>query len=129
LPGVDQTFANLVAAAGGTDAAIFVGATNVEVEFENALAKVLGEALPCEYEVPTEVGRGVQVDSVNVQVTPKDGEPTVVPQDPACEGEGWRYDDPANPTTIVLCPATCDALKKDFGAKIEILLGCHTIIK
>jgi hypothetical protein len=53
LPGVDQTFANAVAAAGGTDSAILVGNVNVEESFKQALDKVRGEALPCDYEIPS----------------------------------------------------------------------------
>ena len=49
-----------------------------------------------------------------------------LPQDPACKGEGWKYDDPANPKHIVLCPASCDGIKTDLNAKVQILLGCQT---
>src|SRR5262249_34880273 len=70
LPGVDQAFATQVAMAGGTGAAIFIGATNVAAEFQNALAQVLGQALPCTYDVPSEVQTGsVHVDQVNIQIT------------------------------------------------------------
>lgn len=130
LPGVNQAFANQVAAAGGTGEAVLVSATNVAAEFEAALAKVTGQALPCEYEVPSEVEGGqVAFNSVNVLLTVSGGDPGVLPQDPACDGAGWRYDNPASPTKIVLCPETCGALKDAQSAKIQILLGCTTVVE
>jgi hypothetical protein len=128
LPGVDQSFANQIAAAGGTDEAILVSADNVEVEFAEALAKVAGEALPCEYEIPEEVGGEIATDRVNVAFTPSGTEGVMLPQDPSCAGEGWYYDDPAAPTKIILCPESCAAAKEDLEAKIEILLGCKTVV-
>ncbi len=52
LPGIDQAIANQIAAAGGTDAAILVGSFNVQTEFQTALAKVRGEALPASTRSP-----------------------------------------------------------------------------
>jgi hypothetical protein len=34
---------------------------------------------------------------------------------------GWYYDDPLNPTTIVVCQASCDAYQ---GDQVSILYGC-----
>jgi hypothetical protein len=130
LPGVDQAFANQVAAAGGTGAAVLVGATNVAAEFEAALAQVTGEALPCEFEMPSLVLDGdVAVTSVNVLLTIGGGQPSLLPQDATCQGAGWRYDDPASPSKIVLCPDSCAAVKDAEAAKIQILLGCATVVE
>ncbi|WP_044244076.1 vWA domain-containing protein [Chondromyces apiculatus] len=130
LPGAAQTFANQVAAAGGTGQAVLVSATNVAAEFQDALTKVTGEALPCEYEIPSEVESGdVAITSVNVLLTLGGGEPALLPQDATCDGAGWRYDVPGNPSHITLCPATCATLKEQDSAKIQILLGCSTIIE
>lgn len=128
LPGVNQTFANQVAASGGTTSAILVSNTNVQKEFQTALEKVRGQALPCEYELPEKVDKGeFAPDKVNVELTPGTGPTTTIPQTPDCnQGAGWYYDDPVKPTKIVLCPSVCDGIKKDFGAKIDILLGCPT---
>ncbi|WP_437588000.1 vWA domain-containing protein [Sorangium sp. So ce1000] len=129
LPGVNQAFANQVAAAGGTDAAVLVGATNIAVEFQDALAKVTGQALPCEVEVPSQVAGGqVAFNDVNV-LFGLDGAPQeILPQRPGCDGPGWRYDNPASPTALVLCPDTCEAARSASVAKIQILLGCETVI-
>jgi len=133
LPGVDQVAANTIAMGGGTDSAILVSNTNVQVEFQQALAKVKGDALPCEYEIPPEVTDGeITVQQVNIQVTPGDGsEPYTVPRNDSCngDGDGWHYDNPDAPTAIVLCPDTCAALKSDLNAAIRVLLGCATVLK
>ncbi len=130
LPGVDQSTANLIAAAGGSESAILVGATNVAEAFRDALAKVTGDALPCRYELPQQVLDGlVALANVNIERRTADGDVITLPQDPACSGEGWRYDDPANPTAIELCPDSCAALKGEDGAGIRVVLGCATIVK
>ena len=128
LPGVSQSFANLVAASGGTDSAIVIGAGDVEQQFEDALAKVRGEALPCEYELPSEVGGAYDVNQVNVLYTPGDPNQAaaLLAQDPDCKGPGWRYDDPAKPTKILLCAASCTTVKADATGKVDVLLGCAT---
>ncbi|HTN82620.1 MAG TPA: vWA domain-containing protein, partial [Sorangium sp.] len=130
LPGVDQSIANQIAAAGGTDAAVLVTSTNIAREFERALAKVTGQALPCELEVPAQVAGGqVAFNDVNV-LFGLDGAPQdVLPQRPGCDGPGWRYDDPDAPTALVLCPDTCNAARNAAAAKIQILLGCETVIR
>ncbi|WP_437304901.1 vWA domain-containing protein [Sorangium sp. So ce388] len=130
LPGVDQSIANQIAAAGGTDAAVLVASTNIAREFERALAKVTGQALPCELEVPAQVAGGqVAFNDVNV-LFGLDGAPQdVLPQRPGCDGPGWRYDDPDAPTALVLCPDTCNAARNAAAAKIQILLGCETVIR
>lgn len=129
LPGVDQSFANLVAQAGGSDSAILVSTTNVEQEFRDALAKVRGDLLPCEYAIPDAVLNGeVQITEVNVKIGLEGGEPAIVPQNPDCDGPGWYYDVPGDPTQILLCPATCSAVSTDPNASIRIALGCATIV-
>ncbi|MEO5731781.1 MAG: VWA domain-containing protein [Byssovorax sp.] len=129
LPGVSSTIANQIAVAGGTDAAILVGGVDVKTEFQTALAKVRGQALPCEYQLPGKVEGGeVNPGDVNVLITPNGGSSSVLPQDTKCADKGWRYDDPQKPTKIVFCPSSCKALKTTFDVKVQILLGCKTEI-
>lgn len=132
LPGVNVSIANQIAVAGGTTAAILAtDPTNVEKNFKDALATVRGKTLPCEFPLPTKVEKGeVSFGLVNVAYS-KGGAPpaTTIPQDPACKDAGWRYDDASKPTKIVLCPKTCEEVRADPKAKIDILLGCKTEIK
>ncbi|AUX47032.1 hypothetical protein SOCE26_085430 [Sorangium cellulosum] len=130
LPGVDQSIANQIAAAGGTDAAVLVGSTNIAVEFQEALAKVTGQALPCDYAVPSQVAGGqVSFADVNVLFALEGAPDQILPQNPDCDGPGWRYDDPARPSSLTLCRATCDAAREASAAKLQILLGCETVIR
>jgi hypothetical protein len=53
-----------------------------------------------------------------------------VPNVNACHSQvgGWYYDVPVHPTRILLCSSTCEDVQSDDGAKIDILLGCKTVI-
>ena len=71
-------------------------------------------------------------NQVNVEYTPGGGgmPQTIgkVDSQAACgAGGGWYYDDPANPQTIILCPASCDVVKVDPEGKLSVVLGCDTI--
>jgi hypothetical protein len=128
LPGVDVTVANLLAEAGGTEAAIIVGTTDTAANFTEALKKAQGALLSCLYEIPEEVQQGqVGLSSVNVSIAPGGGDYQIVPRNDACDGPGWRFDDPNMPTSISLCPETCASIANDDEAAINIVLGCPTV--
>ena len=129
LPSLDA-----IAEAGDTTAAYHVDADgDVVVQFAAALQAIHGAALGCTYELPVPSdGSVLDLAKVNVQVTLA-GAPALqlpwvaTPGDCAPDG-GCLFDDPVQPTRIVLCPQTCDAVTADPGAKVEVLLGClrHT---
>lgn len=62
-----------------------------------------------------------------------DGEPVTlgqVPSQSSCDSSGgWTYDNPDTPTTIHLCPATCDVVQSDADAQVSIVVGCETVLK
>ncbi len=128
LDGVQTSFANAVASAGGSGQAILISSTNAAQEFKDALKKVRGQALPCEYTLPTDVEEGkISYDEVNVIFTPGGGsQQTLLQTDDCNSGGGWYYDDPSMPTQILLCPSACEQVKADFEAGLDILLGCKT---
>ena len=38
---------------------------------------------------------------------------------------GFYYDDPENPTRIILCPASCEAVTNGtVDARLDVVLGC-----
>jgi hypothetical protein len=41
-------------------------------------------------------------------------------------GDAWYYDDPAAPSRVLLCPATCATASADAGSHVEVVLGCPT---
>jgi hypothetical protein len=76
---------------------------------------------------------GMEFDPVklNVEYTPGGSmTPQELPQadnEADCgAGPGWYYDNPANPTKVILCPGTCAQVETDVGAKVELLFGCPT---
>ncbi len=129
LPGVDQSAANLIAQGGGTGTAILVASGDVAQNFADALAMVRGNALPCAYEIPEEVTNGqVALGKVNIEITDA-GTAETIPLNPDCDGPGWHYDDPSMPTSIELCPDTCNQLKSTPDIAIQVVLGCNTLVK
>ncbi|MBM4361400.1 MAG: VWA domain-containing protein [Deltaproteobacteria bacterium] len=124
-----------VANAGGTGEAIIVDATagDTTTQFLAALNRVRGAAVvPCVYLVPqrTELGE-VDPTRVNLTLTPDGEEPQGLLQatsEQTCSVKrgGWYYDDPANPSRITLCPASCDIVKSDPRAQVDVLIGCKT---
>ena len=89
--------------------------------------------LPCSYELP-EPPEDVELDwdAVNFVYTAEGAdEERVIPYvggDGACDDEqGWYYDDRGDPTAVLVCPATCDALIEGAG-HVEIAFGCATLL-
>jgi hypothetical protein len=41
--------------------------------------------------------------------------------------EAWHYDNLDEPTKILVCPETCEVVRAEEQARIDILLGCDTI--
>jgi hypothetical protein len=100
-----------------------------------ATAVVESSSIACTYDIPA-VPDGGAIDPTKVNVTYTPGGSDVaqtigyVPGGAAACGAsgGWYYDDPAAPSTILLCPATCDVVKADSGARVDVAFGCDTII-
>ena len=92
----------------------------LQQEFEDAIDTIRGQVLSCTF--PLQVTGVGQVDpsKVNVEV---DG--MTLSQDPA---NGWSYDNPSSPTEIVFNGSACAQLKNDPQAKVQIILGCTTMV-
>lgn len=94
---------------------------------------VAASQLSCEYDIPEPpMGEVFDPAQVNVLYTPGGqmmGQPIYnVPggaQDCGPQG-GWYYDDPMNPTKILICPASCDVLQADPMGKVDVEFGCET---
>ncbi len=129
LPGVAVNVADQIAAAGGSEEAIIVGTVDTANDFAAALKKAAGAAVGCEFALPDDLASGtVSTSDVNVTYAPGGGSPAIVPANPDCAGgEGWAFDDPDAPKSIVLCPGTCDAVEADDAAEVKVVLGCPTV--
>jgi hypothetical protein len=134
--GASTTALNGIAAAGGTTSAFLVDTTmNVNQQFLDALNKIRGTALGCNYTIPVPANGSANFAEINVQYTPSGGgAPELIPnvsgaaQCPAT-GDAWYYDNPSAPTEIVLCPGTCTTVEADQGGEIQVLVGCATVAK
>ena len=129
---------HLLAQSGGTNQARLVDASkNVTQTFLAALDDIRATAVSCEIKVPAMTAKG-PVDFANVNVRFTAGNGTTVDigyaRDRAgCRPgtHGWFYDvDPSKgtPTRILTCDATCDLLRSDPKGRIDILIGCKTVL-
>jgi hypothetical protein len=99
----------------------------------SALAKIGGQAVSCELNVPTPDHGDLDPSLVNVVYTPSGGKaPMVVRQDAnaACDASanGWQYADAMN-KKIRLCGDICDAVRSDAGARVDVVLGCPSLLQ
>lgn len=88
--------------------------------------------IACDWPIPEPPdGQFLDRNKVNVQYTQPDM--TVVslariPDGEQCDGrEGWFYDDPSDPKTVVSCPASCDIFQTT-GGRVDVLFGCDSVL-
>jgi hypothetical protein len=97
--------------------------------FVDALREIQQSAIGCVYNMPrTDAG---VVDPARIRVTYSAGgvppAQSIPPRATAadCGGGGWYYDNPTRPTTIHLCPNTCNGVKSDTAARVDVIVGCQ----
>jgi hypothetical protein len=137
LTGASEDDMNLLAEAGGTMMSYFIddGAT-ASADLLAALNAIRGMALSCDFPMPTATDSGMLIDKEQVNVTytaSTTGVETTLSKVLSAADCGtavsWYYDNNDAPTRIFLCPAACDVVKADADAKLDILVGCQTIIE
>lgn len=116
---------NNIASKGGTSTAFFISdQQDIQQQFLDAMLQIKGDVVACEFDLPN---AGL-FDPTNAKVTytPSSGNPVTFPKvaGAASCGNGWYFDDPANPAKILLCPTTCQNIINDTGARIDLDLGC-----
>lgn len=134
LEGSNLNTIHKIATAGGTGLGFSIGNGNASAELLAALQAIQGSQVACDFVMPIMGSMGEKIDPalVNVNYTPGSmGAATTfgqVAKQADCAGkmDAWYYDNPAKPTPISLCPATCTNVHADNKAKIDILLGCAT---
>jgi hypothetical protein len=120
-----------IAMGGGTTQAFVVSVGNpaqTATDFQTALSAIRGSTLSCDFQLPTPpAGKTLDPTTLNVVFTPSGGAAMTLTYDQDCSGaNGWHYDDPTNPTKIILCQSTCMSVQADSSAKIDIVTGCET---
>jgi Mg-chelatase subunit ChlD len=121
-----------IAQAGGTEHAYLVGDQDVEQKVLQALNSIRGDAsIPCQLKIPEPTG-GNELDYGLVNVVYQDSSCTLstiynVPSAASCDASagGWYYDDPAAPSSVNLCGASCDRVSAP-GGRLAFTVGCQT---
>jgi hypothetical protein len=121
---------NAIATAGGTKQAFIVSSndpTQLQSDFQKAMADVRSSALACDYAIPA-APSGEKLDRNKVNVLQQTGAAkSPIPHNAECKaGQGWRYDNPDNPSRIIICEETCTTLRADPTASIDVVFGCET---
>lgn len=130
--GVNTSGLDQIAMAGGTGSALLVDPANAGAEFLAAIQAIQGQALGCTFQIPEPpMGETLNPNQVNVWYTPGGGTEELifkVANASACDANlgGWYYNDPMNPTEILLCPKSCESIESGQGA-IRIELGCSSV--
>jgi hypothetical protein len=107
--------------------------TDLSAALSGALMKITGQTVTCELPVPKPTSGELDLSLVNVVYTPAgtDSQAMVVKQDPSmpCDAgaQGWQYID--GNTKIQLCGSICDTVRADAGAKVDVVLGCVSVLE
>lgn len=107
-----------------------VAEPNFGAGLTEALNEIGGSLSRCDMPLPSPPpGQRLDPNQVNVVLT-SDGRESLVSRDDssACAtGEGWQYG--ADRSSITLCEKTCERVRADEGAKIEVLVGCASVTR
>ncbi len=95
---------------------------------------VMTAPVPCAFVLPAPPeGEVLDYDRVNVELQESPGTdaaplPRVGSSDECGTTVGWSYDSTDAPTEIQLCPASCAAVTELPEARVDITLGCSTLL-
>jgi hypothetical protein len=136
-PSSGITYTDLVTRTGGTRAKICDGASAWQPFFDAVVKAVATTSeLACEIPIPDQDAGAFDPKLVNVRIVGDAVTEELFKVDgpSACGPDGgWYYDDPAAPSSIVLCPVSCDLARSQVGVgktgRIEVLFGCDSWVK
>lgn len=94
-------------------------------DMTKAFNRIRAEATACEVSLATDEAKA-DPSSVNVVIVDENGKVTLVKQDPA---DGWTYDDPSNPTKVLLHGKACEDAVQNLLGKVKVVFGCKTVAK
>lgn len=131
-PGGPDTVSDLhaIAEAGGTGEAFLIETGDPEqtkLDFEAVIEDIRGRSVSCDVEIPPPpAGQVFEPGKVNVTYEIS-GDGRAFAYDQSCEyPDSWRYDDPAAPSVIELCPETCALAQGETTAKLLVEFGCES---
>ncbi len=128
----DLSALNTIAASGGTGSAFIVSSGNAGQGFLDAMNEIRG-ALTCQFKIPNPTTGEPNKDLVNVGLTEPGKDQAIIPRvngPGACAGQpGWYYDNPSNPSQILLCPSSCDLVEFGGGVVVDVMIGCDSVVR
>ena len=113
MTSVGTQLLNYVAQQGGTVAPTTVYSA---AQLTTLLQTIQGSTVSCSFAKPPGT-----VDTVSF--APTNGPAIALPRVPdasQCAGDAYYFDNNANPTQLLMCPATCQKLKADSSAKLNV---------
>lgn len=134
VSGAPDTVTDLhaIAAAGATEQAFLIdtGTPTATVDAFSAAVQAIREAsASCTVAIPS-APEGATFDKQKVAVLVRSGaQTTPFSYDASCTlSNAWHYDDPANPQQIVLCEQSCEQIKLNAQAMLQVQFACETLI-
>ncbi len=94
-------------------------------QFVDAINKIRGQVASCEFQLKAGDAGALDPKKVNVVLKSSTGVETTISQDPT---NGWTYDNPSNPTKVVLHGSSCTRMTSEANISMQIVLGCATKI-
>lgn len=124
-----------IAVSGGTNKAVYLSDANAYQGLLDALNEIRG-SVACEYQIPVPDGnQEADHERVNVNITAEGKTETIgrvaAPSECHPDKGGWYYDNPKNPSKILLCAKTCELVKSGSQmapVQVDVLLGCKSKI-
>lgn len=123
-PGCDATWANGSTPGTSCHLQVTPGEKTADVlqqEITQAIDAIAGSLASCE--LTLDKSSPIDPAKVNVLYVDGSGASSQVPQDGT---NGWTYDNPADPSKVILHGQSCDQLKADAKGKVDIVIGCPT---
>ena len=85
----------------------------------DAINQIRAISATCEFTFTT--NEDTDLNNVKVEITDSEGNTTEIPEDPE---NGWSFNDPDNPTSIVLNGEACAASNGTVSGRVDVILGC-----
>jgi hypothetical protein len=130
----NDNYSKLVEATGGYEGLLKQPEEAFDELFKKVGTNVIEETpLACEWKIPASPEESkFNKNLVNVKYTPSEGEPIefkkAASKKSCADNLGWFYDDEDNPKKIMVCPTACEEIQKDNAERINIIIGCQTVI-
>jgi hypothetical protein len=134
ISGAPDTVTNLgqIAVGGGTAQAFIIDTgdpTQTTADFKAVVDQIRSVSVACTIAIPPPP-TGKQFDKQKVRVIYAGNQGTTeLGYDASCQSaSAWHYDNPDNPTQIVLCDGTCTAVQSDPTASLDVEFACEVVI-